>query len=502
MENNEQEIKLKKRRIPGKREVVSVANLPVEKIEIPEQIIKEIAEIADETNVQIYLVGGYVRDYFLKRMRNDYDFTVIGDAISFAQELAKRFKSKALVYDRFRTAMVPIDGIKCEFVGTRKEEYYEESRNPQVEEGTLDDDLRRRDFTINSLAAGINKDNYGIIIDLFHGKRDLDKRLLRTPLNPLTTLNEDPLRMMRAARFAAQLGFSVADDLFKSMKTLAHRIDIISQERITEELMKILASKVPSIGLKILNNTGILELIFPEIGELSGVETVEVSDRMYGHKDVLLHTFKVVDKVAQESDNIWLRFAALVHDIAKPKTKKYIPGTGWTFHGHEELGARWMERIFRQLKLPMEPLDYVETLVRLHQRPMALVDDGVTESAVRRLAFLAGDALADLFLLCRADITTTNPQLSERYLNNYEIVFEKVLDVQDKDKLREFQSPVRGDEIMEVTGLEPSRAVGFIKSWIEEAILDGLIPNEHEPARAYFLEHKDEWMENINSLTS
>jgi poly(A) polymerase len=464
------------------------------KIKIEEPLIYEIADLADSYNVQLYIVGGYVRDYFLNRIRTDFDFTVVGDAIDFAKKVSKHFKSKAVVYTRFRTAMVPVKRHKIEFVGTRKEEYIPNSRKPVVTEGTLEEDIRRRDFTINTLVVSVNKNNFGELIDIFNGVKSLEEKILKTPLEPKITFSDDPLRMMRAARFASQFGFKIEEKTFNAICLMSERIKIISQERISDEFLKILASPKPSVGLKILNNTGLLKIIFPELHSLIGIEFVQEEDKIYGHKDVFFHSLQVLDNIAEVSENVWLRFAALTHDIAKSITKKYIPGTGWTFYGHEELGARRVSKIFRRMKLPLEHLPYIEKLIRLHQRPMALVDDGVTDSAVRRLAFQAGEVLKDLFVLCKADITTKNPVLSAKYLNNYEIVAKKVLDVQEKDRLREFQSPIRGEEIMEICGIKPSPAVGHIKTAIEEAILDGLIPNEYEEAKQYFLEHKDEWL--------
>jgi poly(A) polymerase len=492
--------KPKRPRINRKKVVLSVDPAPQEKkefITIDEPILNKIGHIADSLGVSVYIVGGFVRDYYLNRLRTDFDFTIVGDPIEFAKETAKKFNSKAVIYQRFRTALVPVGDYKLEFVGTRKEEYLPDSRKPVVTEGTLEDDLRRRDFTINAMAASLNKGSLGQVIDIFGGKDDLELRLLRTPLDPYITFSDDPLRMMRAARFASQLNFAIDSISADAIKKMASRISIISQERISDEFIKILASDRPSIGLNILFETGLLDIIFPELARLAGVEVREENGRAYAHKDILIHTLQVLDKVATLSENAWLRFAALVHDIGKSRTKQFVRGIGWTFHGHEDLGGRWMDGIFRRMKLPLEKLPYVEKLVRLHQRPMALVDQGVTDSAIRRLAFQAGDALEDLFLLCRSDITTNNPKLSVKYLKNYDIVARKVMDVQEKDKLREFQSPVRGDEIMQICGIKPSRAVGILKSAIEEAILDGIIPNEYEAAKEYFLEHKDEWLEKI-----
>lgn len=468
-----------------------------DKIEITLNEMIRIGQIADELGYKVYGVGGFVRDYYLQRATKDIDFTVVGDSIEFAKEIAKRFKTKVVLFERFRTAMVHLKDNNCEFVGTRKEVYSAESRKPVVTEGTLEDDLKRRDFTINCMAVALNSDNFGMVTDLFDGRSDLTKQVIKTPGDPFATFNEDPLRMMRAARFASQLAFSVDSFCIHAMRQMADRISIISQERITDEFLKILASPMPSRGLYILYETGILKNMFPEIADLAGVEVVSEGENKFGHKDIMIHSFQVLDNVSKESDDIWLRFAALVHDIGKLKTKRFIKHTGWSFHGHEEIGARMIEPIFRGMKLPMEKMEYVAKLVRLHQRPMALVDRGVTDSAVRRLAYHAGDALHDLFLLCRCDITTNNPKLSNKYLWNYNKVFEKVVDVQERDKLREFQSPVRGEEIMEICNIQPSIVVGRIKNAIEEAILDGFIPNEYEAAKEYFLKHKTEWIKDF-----
>jgi len=486
----------KRKRRTGKS-VIAAATSGDDSIIVSEPILKQIGKIADQLNVEIYIVGGYVRDYYLKKPRTDFDFTVVGDAIAFAEELATRFQSKVIKYHKFRTAMVPIGKYKFEFVGTRKEEYKSTSRNPVVTEGTLFEDLQRRDFTINALAISLNKETYGKVIDEFDGLQDIRSKILKTPLDPPSTFNDDPLRMLRAARFASQLGFLIHQACYFAIKRLSERITIISQERITEEFLKILASPKPSHGLYILHDTGLMKHIFPEIDRMAGIETVNVNGTDYHHKDVMLHTFQVLDNLAPNTNNIWLRFAALMHDIAKPITKRFNENTGWTFHGHEELGARHVERVFRRMKLPLDKVDYVERIVRLHQRPMVLVDDGVTDSAVRRLAFHAGDALEDLFLFCKADITTNNPKLSYQYFQNYEYVFDKVKEVQEKDKLREFQSPVKGDEIIQITGLPPSKIIGEIKSKIEEAILDGIIDNDYDQAKVYFLENKDKWIKEF-----
>ncbi len=475
--------------------VVSLAD----KINVTERPPIEAGKLADKLKTRAYLVGGYVRDYYLRRKRTDFDFTIIGDAVDFAKKFAKKFGSKAVIYKEFRTAMVPFDGSKLEFVGTRKERYEENSRKPIVEEGTLEDDLKRRDFACNAIAVSINKDSFGEVVDLFNGREDIEKRILRTPLDPYETFKDDPLRIIRAARFAAQLNFAVAPAAKEAAKATVDRLKIVSRERITDELFKIIASPKPSVGFLFLIEIDALRVVFPSLAKLGGVETVEENGRKYAHKDVLLHSLKVLDKIAEKSDNVWLRFAALIHDIGKFQTKRFVPGIGWTFHGHEEIGARTVPNIFRTLKLPMDKVSYVEKLIRLHQRPMALASEEVSDSAIRRLAAQAGDALEDLLALCRADITTKDEDKAKRYLKNYDIVAKKIIEVQEKDKLREFQSPVRGDEIMEICGLKPSKPVGIIKKLIEEAILDGEIPNEYEAAKRYFLERKDEWLEKIKS---
>lgn len=474
--------------------------VPKLEITVTDKNILKIAELSHKHNFKIYLVGGYVRDYFLGRERKDCDFTVVGDSIEFAKIVAEHFKSKIVAYPRFFTAMVPVGKHQYEFVGTRKEIYLSKSRQPIVSVGTLEDDLRRRDFTINAMAVSLNQDDFGKIIDIFDGYRDLQNKTIRTPLDPRTTFDDDPLRMLRSARFASQLGFAIEADTLNAMQETRERIKIVSQERITDEILKIINSERPSIGLEILYKTGILEYVFPELHETAGVETRVENGIIFNHKDVFFHSLKVLDKIAETSANTWLRFATLIHDIAKPKTKRFIPGVGWTFYGHEEVGAKMVASIFRRMRLPLEHIEYVERLVRLHQRPMALVDDGVTDSAVRRLAAYAGDALEDLFLLCRCDITTNNPNLTKKYLNNYQKVWKKVIEVQKKDKLREFQSPVRGEEIMQIFALEPSPEVGIIKTAVEEAILEGIVPNEYEEAKKFILERKTIWSNMLKSI--
>ncbi len=459
-------------------------------------VIKTISSIADEDKVDVYMVGGVVRDLILKRERNDLDFLVIGNSLEFAEKVAEKLGiQKVTKYKNFGTAHFKYDNYDIEFVGARKESYDRNSRKPIVENGTFEDDIRRRDFTINSMAISLNKNFFGELIDLFKGYQDLQNKIIKTPLDPFQTFDDDPLRIMRAFRFAAQLDFNVDESVMIAAKQMRERLRIVSQERITDEFMKILASPKPSIGLKLLYDSEVLEIVFPEIHNLAGVE----QRQDYHHKDVFLHTLIVVDNISQATENVWLRFAALVHDIAKPQTKKFIEGIGWTFHGHEELGARMMKNIFHRMKLPMHKLEYVEKLVRLHLRPIALAKEEVTDSAIRRLIVQAGDDLQDLITLCRADITSKNPQKVEKYLANYEAVMQKVLEVQEKDKLRAFQSPVKGDEIMKICNLKPSRKVGEIKKAIEEAILDGIIENNYEAALSYLMKIKDDLLKSDDS---
>jgi len=448
-------------------------------------------DLADRMGVKLYIVGGYVRDFLLNRQKNEIDFLVTGSGVDYASAFAAELGvNKVSVYRNFGTAQFPYNGMNFEFVGARRESYNRNSRKPIVEEGSFEDDISRRDFTINTLAASLNREDFGMIIDVYNGMEDLDKNLIRTPLEPGITFDDDPLRMMRAARFASQLDFYIDESVLKASGMYAERLRIVSQERITDEFLKILESSKPSIGLNILYNTGIMRVIFPEVANLGGVD----QRKDYHHKDVFVHTCMVVDNVAAASDNLWLRFAALMHDIAKPVTKKFVEGIGWTFHGHEEIGARMMDPIFHKLKLPLHKLEYVTRLVRLHLRPISLVDEGVTDSAIRRLIVSAGEDLEDLITLCRADITSKNPQKVSKYLANYDLVMEKVREVQEKDKLREFQSPVRGEEIMAICNIPPSRKVGDIKKAIEEAILDGKIQNTYEDAYQYLLRIKDTYL--------
>ncbi len=458
------------------------------KLEITNNYLKKIGAVADDHKVEAYVVGGFVRDKLLGKDVSDIDIVVVGSGVEFAQIVAERLgKRKIVTYEKFGTAMLPTDGGKIEFVGARKESYNRESRNPFVEVGTLEEDLSRRDFTINALALSINGPRWGELIDPFNGQSDLNDRIIRTPLDPLTTFDDDPLRIMRAVRFSSQLDCSIEPATLEAIPKIKERLSIISQERITEEFMKIMMSPRPSVGLRLLYDTGIMRIIFPEVADLSGVD----QRQDHHHKDVFLHTCQVVDNICAMTDKLYLRFAALLHDIAKPKTKKFVEGIGWTFHGHEEIGARMVKHIFRRLRLPLEHVPYVEKIVRLHQRPMQLVDETVTDSAVRRILFEAGEEIDDLMTLCRADITSKNPKLVKQYSENYDLVSAKMKEVEEKDRLRAFQPPIRGDEIMTITGLPAGKLVGVLKSHIEEAILEGKIPNEHDPAMGYLLTIKD-----------
>ena len=475
-----------------------VEEILLNEFSITEPILFAIGAIADELDVRAYVVGGYVRDQLLAIRRGetaqkrDIDITVIGDGVKFAAAVASEFEgAKLAVYEKFRTAMVQVGDQTIEFVGARKESYRSTSRKPITEEGTLDDDLYRRDFTINALAASLNRGDFGEIVDLFRGREDLEEGLLRTPLDPLVTFEDDPLRMMRAARFAGQLGFDIDREALRAMRTMAERIKIVSAERISDEFVKIMLQPKPSIGLRVLHDVDLLQYVFPEVETLTGVELKTVGVQEYAHKDVFKHTLQVVDNMAEMSEDLWLRFSALLHDIAKPKTKQFREGIGWTFYAHDIIGARWVDRMFRRMKLPAEGAKKVEKLVRLHMRPMALVDEGVTDSAVRRVLFEAGEEIDDLLTLCRADITSKNPRLVHKYRANYDLVAQKMAEVEAHDQMRAFQSPVRGEEIMEICQLPPSRTVGVLKSAIEEAIIDGIIPNEYGAAREYLMKIKE-----------
>ncbi len=451
--------------------------------------LKTASELADSMNCGIFIVGGFVRDIILNREHNEIDFLVIGDGPGFASAFGKKLGiEKISIFKNFGTAHFRYDDFDLEFVGARKESYRKNSRNPLVTTGTFDDDINRRDFTINTLAASINTKDFGKLTDKFNGLDDIKGKIIKTPLNPLETFNDDPLRILRAFRFSSQLHFDVDEKILQAANTLRERLKIVSQERITDEFFKILGSPKPSVGLKLLQETNVMEIIFPEVSRLAGQE----QRQDYHHKEVFLHTCKVVDNISKATDDVWLRFAALVHDIAKPQTKRFVEGVGWTFHGHEEIGARMMKGIFKKLKLPLNKLEYIEKLVRLHLRPIALAKDEVTDSAIRRFIVDAGEDLEDLITLCRADITSKNEAKVVKYLNNYERVMKKVWEVEEKDKLRAFQSPVRGDVIMEVCKLKASKKVGLIKTAIEDAILDGRIGNNYKEAYEYMLKIKDE----------
>lgn len=453
--------------------------------------LQQAAELTGKMNVKTFIVGGFVRDLILKKECKDIDFLIIGDVMTYAQTFANLLGIKDIVvYRTFGTAHFVYDGINFEFVAARKESYKRSSRKPEVTDGTFLDDISRRDFTINTLAVSIMKDNFGDVIDQFNGLSDIENKIIRTPIDPKITFDDDPLRILRAFRFASQLNFKVDDSVMQAAEEFRERLEIVSQERKTDEFLKILKSPKPSIGLNLLQQSKVMEIIFPEISVMIGVE----QRKDYHHKDVFYHSLEVVDNISLRTDDVWLRFSALVHDIAKPKTKKFVEGIGWTFHGHEEIGARMMRSIFKRMKLPFNKLEYIEKLIRLHLRPIALVKDDVTDSAIRRLVVAADENLEDLITLCRADITSKNPERVERYLQNYEIVMKKVLEVQEKDKLRAFQSPVSGEVIMQVCKIKPSKKVGEIKTAIEEAILDGIIANNYEEAYEYLLKIKEDFL--------
>lgn len=451
---------------------------------IDSQIFKVIAQASKQLGYRSYVIGGYVRDILLRRPSNDIDVVTVGSGITLAKKVAAMLpgKKEAKYYGAFGTAMINYKGMEVEFVGARRESYDRNSRKPVVEDGTLEDDQNRRDFTINAMAISLNEDDFGIFIDPFNGMADLEELTIRTPLDPDITYSDDPLRMMRAIRFASQLHFYIEPESFDSIKRNAERIKIVSMERITEELNKIILSKQPSIGFKLLDESGLLKLIFPQLVQLKGVETVNGR----GHKDNFLHTLQVLDQVAEKSDDLWLRWAAILHDIAKPQTKRWEEGTGWTFHGHEFKGSKMVPKIFTAMKLPLnEKMKYVQKLVLLHLRPIVLAEDIVTDSAVRRLLFDAGDDIDDLMLLCHADITSKNEEKIRKYHKNFEIVQEKLKEIEAKDHLRNWQPPVDGIVIMETFDIPQSPKVGIIKNAIREAVLDGVIGNNFADAYAF-----------------
>lgn len=444
-------------------------------------VFRQIGAVADMMGQQCFVVGGYVRDLFLGRHSTDIDFVTVGSGIRLAEKVAMSFgpKTSIAVYSNFGTAQVKHGGLELEFVGARKESYSHDSRNPVVEDGTLDDDQKRRDFTVNAMAISLNETTFGELVDPFDGISDIGKKLIRTPLDPDVTFSDDPLRMMRAIRFATQLGFEIYPDTFEAIARNRERISIISKERVFDELEKIVKSPVPSKGFLLLERCGLLKIIFPELQALKGVETIDGR----GHKDNFFHTMQVLDNVAEKSENEWLRWAAVFHDIAKPVTKRYDQKLGWTFHNHNYIGKKMIPGIFKRMKFPMnEKMRYVQKLVELHMRPIALVEDEVTDSAVRRLLFDAGDDIDDLMQLCEADITSKNQEKVRRYTDNFAVVRNKLVEIEEKDRIRNFQPPVSGDDIMEAFGIPPSQVIGEIKESIKNAILDGDIPNDREAA--------------------
>ena len=449
-----------------------------------EPIFKLIQQSSDELNVDSYAIGGYVRDFFLERKSKDIDVVTLGKSIDLANLLHQKLGEEAhlSVFKNFGTAQIKFHDLEIEFVGARKESYNHNSRNPIVEDGSLEDDQNRRDFTINAIAIGLSKNNFGKLLDPFNGLNDLTNKILKTPLNPDITYSDDPLRMMRAIRFASQLNFQIDEPSFEAISKNKNRIKIISAERIADEINKIILSQKPSVGFKLLLNSGLLDLIFPELVKLQGTETING----LSHKDNFYHTLEVLDNVAEKSNNLWLRWAAILHDIAKPATKRFEEGHGFTFHGHEDKGARMVPKIFANLKLPLnEKMKHVQKLVELHLRPIVLAKTEVTDSAIRRLLFEAGDKIEDLMILCESDITTKNPNKVKKYLHNFEIVRQKLIEIEEKDKIRNWQPPITGEQIMAIYNIVPSKKIGLLKNALKDAILDGLVGNNFEEAKKF-----------------
>ena len=447
------------------------------------KIFKIISQVAYDRGQSVYVVGGYVRDLLLgRKFPTDIDFVTESSGIELAQTVAKSInpETKVSVFKTYGTAMFRYENLELEFVGARKESYSVDSRNPQVEQGTLEDDQKRRDFTVNAMAISLNKDNFGELIDPFNGMEDMEQKILRTPLEPVQTYSDDPLRMMRAIRFASTLGFSIEQKSLEAIEKEAKRIEIITVERIMVEFNKIMLSEKPSVGLEIMKKTGLLDIVLPELTALEGIEEVEGQK----HKDNFWHTLEVVDNISKNTDNLWLRWAALLHDVGKAPTKKYVKGTGWTFHGHEFLGSKMVKTIFQRLKLPLgKDMKYVQKMVKLSSRPIALISDDVSDSALRRMLFDAGEDLEDLFTLCKADITTKNSYKQEKFKKNFEYVAKKIKEVEEKDHVRNFQPPITGEEIMQMFNMKPGREIGILKERVKEAVLEGEIPNEHEAAK-------------------
>jgi len=455
------------------------------------RIFPLVSGLVSESNLSCYVIGGYVRDLLLQRPSKDIDIVVVGSGIDLAKSVAKRIgkKGRISVYRNFGTALLRYDDLEIEFVGARKESYQADSRKPSVENGTLEDDQNRRDFTINALAISLNRETYGELLDPFGGLKDLEQKVIRTPLDPGITYSDDPLRMMRAIRFSSQLGFKIEPKSLDAIRHNRERIKIISRERIIDEMNKIVLSPKPSVGFYLMEKTGLLELVFPEFDWMKGIAVVD----KLRHKDNFKHTVKVLDKIAEKSDNLWLRWAAIMHDIAKPETRKYVEGHGWTFHGHEYVGSKMVSDVFRRMHLPLGPtMRYVQKLVLLHLRPIALVEEEVTDSAVRRLLFEAGNDIDDLMMLCEADITSKIDVKVKSYLGNFRLVREKLKEIEEKDAVRNFQPPVDGELIMKTFGIGPCREVGIIKNAIKEAILEGIIRNEYAEAYRLMLEKAEE----------